>query len=132
MSTTLKRIQEELDQELKTSTAEVARLETELTAARRDQKSIKDALSALGRPAKVVKKPTLKKADVINAMSKLLQQAARPLPVEQLEGAIREFAGKKGLAVTGIHLRMKEAIADPRFTQGEDGISLSVSTAVPA
>lgn len=131
MSSTLKRIQEELDHELETANAEVGRLEAELTAARRDQKSIKDALSALGRPGKPAKKPTLKKADVINAMIRLLQQADRSVPIEQLEGAIREFARKKGLAVTGIQLRMKEAIADPRFTKGQDGISLKANTTAP-
>ena len=126
MTTRLDTIRTELENELEIAEAEAGRLKTELAAADKDVKAIKDALTALGRrPRQAAKKPALKKADVIKALAAILAKAGKPVPREQIEGHLRELAEANGKSATGLGLRIKEALATDQFEQSEQGISLS-------
>ena len=124
MSSAIDNIREQLEAELEIAESEVGRLAEEHAAAQRDHKAIKDALSALGRPGQGAKKPAFKKADVLRLLSKLLSDADQPKPLAELDAAIREHARQSGMSATGLQLRLKEALADARFVQSDDGIML--------
>ena len=127
----LEAIRSDLEQELELAEAEVGRLKAELSAAEKEAKAIKDAVTALGRkPGSSPKKPALKKAEVIKAVKALLNQAGKPVPREQLEAAVQEWANKSGKSATGLMLRIKEALADPKIAVTEAGISLTGNVAV--
>jgi len=121
----LDQIREQLETELECAEVEVGRLKEELTAAERDHKAIKDALTALGKGrAPSPKKRTLKKADVEKAVREQLRVQPKPLPVEELDAALRdEFAGK-GYSLTGFSLRLKEALKQDGVIATEQGVRL--------
>ena len=124
-------IRSDLEQEQDLADAEVGRLKAELSAAEKDAKAIKDALTALGRkPGTSAKKPALKKVDVIKAIKSLLAKAGKPVSRDDLGGALTELANKNGKSATGLQLRIKEALSDPQFTVAEEGVSLTAT--VPA
>lgn len=124
-------IRSDLEQEFDIADAEVSRLKAELSAAEKDAKAIKDALTALGRkPGSSPKKPALKKADVIKAVKTLLAKASRPVSREELGAALVELANKNGKSQTGLQLRIKEALSDPQFTVSEAGVSLTANAPV--
>lgn len=124
-------IRQELENELELAEAEAGRLKTELAAADKDVKAIKDALTALGRkPGQPTKKPALKKVEVIKAITSLLKNATDPVSHDALEAALSEHASKNGKSATGLKLRMNESLAGEEFTVTEHGISLTAKTPI--
>ena len=124
-------IRSDLEQEFDIADAEVSRLKAELSAAEKDAKAIKDALTALGRkPGSSPKKPALKKVDVIKAIKSILAKAGTPVSKGKLDGLLVEMASKSGKSATGLQLRIKEALSDPQFTLSEAGVSLTANVPV--
>ena len=125
-STRLDEIRSDLEHELEIADVEVGRLKSELVAAEKDAKAIKDALAALGRkPGAAAKKPALKKAEVIKGIRSILAKADEPMTREELMVALIELVESNGKSQTGLQLRVKEALAEPQFTISDAGISLT-------
>ena len=119
----------ELDQERDRLVSMSEGLRAQLHDADRKLKRVQAAIKALAaRPdqKKSPRKPSAAKADVINIVGNLLKAKA-VLPEAELRTNVEKQIVQSGKSRMGLALRLKEALADTRFTMTPEGYRLTAS-----
>lgn len=134
--TNLAEIREGLARERNTLTAAASQARQELQMIEGDLRKVETAIAALdGVDAKGQKEkspsqrrpaPTLPAAgrSEITKLIALVLTKTGGLPVDDLKRRVEELASQQGFTRRGIALRMKEALTDPEFVHGVDGVAL--------
>ena len=128
---TLEKVTDDLRGEVGRLAEESCRLKEALKVNESLRKRAEAALRALGgnqKPKPSDRKPSASKADVIGVITSLLTKAG-VIPELELRRQVERHVTASGKSRMGLALRMKEALADSRFTETEQGYQLAARVA---